>query len=86
MCSTFGLFTNGMDEFDRANAEGKLDYVLTTNLVYQAPELLEKPYYINCDMSKYLAFIIDTLNHDASISSLLNPLERINSFLAKHNK
>ncbi|MEE0421083.1 MAG: ribose-phosphate pyrophosphokinase [Lachnospiraceae bacterium] len=86
VCSTFGLFTNGMDEFDRANAEGKLDYVLTTNLVYQAPELLEKPYYINCDMSKYLAFIIDTLNHDASISSLLNPLERINSFLAKHNK
>lgn len=86
VCSTFGLFTNGMEEFDRANAEGKLDYVLTTNLVYQAPELLEKPYYINCDMSKYLAYIIDTLNHDASISSLLNPLERIHSFLAKHNK
>lgn len=86
VCSTFGLFTNGMEEFDRANAEGKLDYVLTTNLVYQAPDLLEKPYYINCDMSKYLAYIIDTLNHDASISSLLNPLERINNFLAKHNK
>ena len=86
VCSTFGLFTNGLDEFDRAHKEGKLDYVLSTNLVYQAPELLEKPYYINCDMSKYLAYIIDTLNHDASISSLLSPIERINKFLAEHNK
>lgn len=86
MCATFGLFTNGLDKFDKAYESGLLDYVLTTNLVYQTPELLKKPYYINCDMSKYLAYIIDTLNHDASLSSLLNPLERIKKFLASHNR
>lgn len=86
MCATFGLFTNGMEKFDKAYEDGLLDYLLTTNLVYQTSELLEKPYYINCDMSKYVAYIIDTLNHDASISSLLNPLERIKTYLAKHNK
>lgn len=86
VCSTFGLFTNGMQEFDDAYQQGLIDYVITTNLVYQTPELLEKPYYINCDMSKYLAYIIDTLNHDDSISVLLNPLDRIKKFLAKHNK
>ena len=86
MCATFGLFTNGMEKFDKAYEDGLLDYVLTTNLVYQTPELLEKPYYINCDMSKYLAYIIDTLNHDASLSTLLNPLERIKKFLAEHNQ
>lgn len=58
--------------------------MLTTNLVYQAPELLEKPYYTGCDMSKYIALLIDTLNHDGSISDLLNPSDRINNFLAKH--
>lgn len=86
MCATFGLFTNGMEKFDKAYESGLLDYVLTTNLVYQTPELLQKPYYVNCDMSKYLAYIIDTLNHDASLSTLLNPLERIKKFLAAHNK
>lgn len=86
MCATFGLFTNGLAKFDKAYEEGLLDYVLTTNLVYQTPELLQKPYYINCDMSKYLAYIIDTLNHDASLSNLLNPLERIKKFLASHNQ
>lgn len=75
-----------MAKFDKAYEDGLLDYVLTTNLVYQTPELLQKPYYINCDMSKYLAYIIDTLNHDASLSSLLNPLERIKKFLAEHNR
>ncbi len=83
MCATFGLFTNGLAKFDKAYEEGLLDYVLTTNLVYQTPELLQKPYYINCDMSKYLAY---TLNHDASLSNLLNPLERIKKFLASHNQ
>ena len=84
ICATFGLFTNGMDKFDQAYEEGLFDFVLTTNLVYQTPELLSKPYYVNCDMSKYIAYIIDTLNHDASISSLLNPTDRIQKFLAKH--
>ena len=85
ICSTFGLFTNGMEKFDKAYEAGMFDFILTTNLVYQTPELLQKPYYINCDLSKYIAYIIDTLNHDASISSLLNPLDRINTFLKEHN-
>nr|MCR5233576.1 ribose-phosphate pyrophosphokinase [Lachnospiraceae bacterium] len=58
---------------------------LTTNLVYQMPELLEKPYYISCDMSKYIAYIIDTLNHDTSISDLLDPFERIHSLVNRYN-
>jgi ribose-phosphate pyrophosphokinase len=86
LCSTFGLFTNGMEKFDKAHKEGIFDYLLTTNLVYQSPELLSKSYYTSCDLSKYLALIIDTLNHDGSISSLLNPLDRINSFLERVNK
>lgn len=86
MCATFGLFTNGMDRFDAAYAKGDFDRLLTTNLVYQTPDLLEKPYYVNCDMSKYIALIIDTLNHDGSISKLLNPVDRINKLLAKHAK
>ena len=77
MCSTFGLFTNGLERFDKAYKEGTFDRLLTTNLVYQTDELLEKPYYVNCDMSKYIALIIDTLNHDMSVSHLLNPVDRI---------
>lgn len=65
---------------------GIIDRVLTTNLVYQTPELLEREWYIDCDMSKYIAYIIDTLNHDASISDLLNPNERIQSAIAKYKK
>lgn len=83
LCSTFGLFTNGLERFDRAYEEGLFDFLLTTNLVYQSPELLEKPYYISCDLSKYIALIIDTLNHDSSISKLLNPAERIQKVLTK---
>ena len=82
--STFGLFTNGMEKFDKAFAEGLFDRVLTTNLVYQSPELLARPYYISCDMTKYVALIIDTLNHDASISDLLDPYDRIHRFLEKY--
>lgn len=85
ICATFGLFTNGLEKFDKAYEAGQFDHVLTTNLVYQTPELLSKPYYTNCDLSKYLAYIIDTLNHDASMSSLLNPLDRIHKYLEKHN-
>ena len=77
ICSTFGLFTDGLDKFDDGFKNGVFDRLLTTNLVYQTPELLNKPYYINCDMSKYIALIIDTLNHDMSISHLLNPVDRI---------
>lgn len=82
--STFGLFTSGMDKFDKAFEEGIFYRLLTTNLVYQSPELLSKPYYISCDLSKYIALLIDTLNHDASISDLLDPYERIHRFLEKY--
>ena len=82
--ATFGLFTNGLDKFDEAYESGLIDGVLTTNLIYQTPELLSRPYYINCDMSKYIAYIIDTLNHDSSISDLLNPNERIQNIVAKY--
>lgn len=84
MCSTFGLFTNGLSKFDEAYEKGTFDRILTTNLIYQTPELLTRPYYINCDMSKYIALIIDTLNHDDSISKLLNPVERIQKVLTKY--
>lgn len=77
ICSTFGLFTDGLAKFDEAHKNGIFDKMLTTNLVYQSPELLEKDYYITCDMSKYIALIIDTLNHDMSVSHLLNPVDRI---------
>ncbi len=84
--ATFGLFTNGMEKFDKAYEDGILDAILTTNLIYQTPELLEKPYYINCDMSKYIALMIDTLNHDGSISSILNPSERIQDVIERYKR
>ena len=82
--STFGLFTAGLAPFDDAFAEGTIDRILTTNLIYQSPELLSREWYISCDMSKYIAYLIDTLNHDTSISDLLNPVERINSFVSRY--
>lgn len=82
--ATFGLFTNGLDKFDQAYEDGTISGILTTNLIYQTPELLSRPYYINCDMSKYIALIIDTLNHDGSISSILSPDERIQHVLQKY--
>lgn len=85
ICSTFGLFTNGFDRFDEAYEEGLFTKLITTNLVYQPKELLEKPYYVNCNMSKYIALLIDTLNHEASISSLLEPVDRIQKFIKKFN-
>lgn len=85
LASTFGLFTNGLEKFDEAYKEGLIDKVLTTNVIYQTPELLSKPYYISVDMSKYIALIIDTLNHDASISKLLDPVDRIQKLLKAYN-
>lgn len=84
--STFGLFTNGLERFDKAVADGTIYKVVTTNLTYQTPELLSRPYYINCDMSKYIAYIIDTLNHDSSISDLLNPYDRIQKLVSKYKE
>ena len=82
--STFGLFTSGLASFDKAVEEGIIYKVVTTNLVYQTPELLSRDYYINCDMSKYIAYIVDTLNHDCSISTLLDPYERIESLVTRY--
>ena len=83
--STFGLFTNGLEKFDRAVEEGLIYKVVSTNLTYQSPELLARPYYISCDMSKYIAYIIDTLNHNASISDLLDPYNRIKDLVRAYN-
>ncbi len=85
VCATFGLFTAGLDMFDQAYESGMIDRVLTTNLIYQTPELLQREWYINCNMSKYIAYIIDTLNHDSSISDLLDPYARIRAIVQKYN-
>ena len=82
--ATFGLFTNGLAKFDAAYEQGIIDHILTTNLVYQRPELLSRPYYVNVDLSKYIALLIDNLNHNVSIHGLLNPTDRINRILEKH--
>ncbi len=86
VAATFGLFTNGLEKFDEAFDKGIIDKVLTTNGTYQTPELLTKPYYINVDISKYIALIIDTLNHDASISALLDPVERIHKVVKEYKE
>ena len=86
ICSTFGLFTNGLEIFEDAYQKGIIDRVLTTNLIYQSPELLERDWYVNCNMSKYVAYLIDTLNHDTSISDLLDPNDKIQNLLAKYRK
>lgn len=83
-CATFGLFTNGLQKFDEYYENGLIDRVLTTNLIYQTPELLSRPYYVSVDLSKYIALIIDNLNHDSSLSELLNPAGRVNKLLARY--
>ena len=82
--STFGLFTNGLTRFDEAYEKGIITKILTTNLIYQTPELLKREWYISCDMSKYIAYLIDTLNHDSSISDLLVPNERIQRIVNRY--
>lgn len=84
VCTSFGLFTAGMKNFDKAYEEGLFNRIFTTNLVYRQPELLTREWYCEVDMSKYLSYIINTLNHDHSLSKLLDPAERINNFLAAH--
>ena len=86
ICATFGLFTGGLAKFDQYYQDGLIDRILTTNLVYQTPDLLSRPYYIGVDMSKYIALIIDNLNHDASLSDLLTPTKRINKLLERYKE
>ena len=85
-CATFGHFTNGLQRFDRYYENGIIDRIFTTNLIYQPPELLSRPYYCSVDMSKYIALIIDNLNHDTSINDLLEPSKRIQRALAAHKE
>ena len=80
------MFTNGLVKFDEYYANGIIDRILTTNLVYQSPELLSRPYYINVDMSKYIALIIDNLNHDDSLSELLDPAKRIHKLVDAYRR
>jgi ribose-phosphate pyrophosphokinase len=84
--ATFGLFTGGLEKFDKAYREGIIDKIFTTNLIYQPEELFEKPWHYSCDMSKFIAYIIDTLNHDSSISDLLIPSERIWKIVKRYNE
>ncbi len=83
---TFGLFTNGLDVFDQAKADGIIEKVITTNLTYQTPELLTREWYTSADMSKYIALLIDHLNHDASISDILDPSDRINDRISEYRQ
>ena len=84
--ATFGLFTKGLDVFDKCHEDGLIEKVITTNLTYQMPDLFKKDWYESADMSKYIALIIDHLNHDASISELLDPAERINARIAEYKE
>ncbi len=84
--TTFGLFTDGLDKFDQAYEEGVFDRIFTTNLVYRRPELYSREWYVEVNMCKYVSYIIDTLNHDETISELLDPVKRIHNLVDKHKK
>ncbi|MBO5416262.1 MAG: ribose-phosphate pyrophosphokinase [Clostridia bacterium] len=84
--ATFGLFTDGFDKFDKAYSEGVFDKIFTSNLVYRRPGLTDRDWYVEVNMCKYVAYIIDTLNHDETISGLLNPVKRIQKLLDNHKK
>jgi ribose-phosphate diphosphokinase len=85
ICATFGLFTNGLEKFDEAHKNGDFDYVCTTNLNYRKPELLTKPWYLEANMNKYLAAIINSFNHDVPIGKVLSPTDKIQKFVNKLN-
>ena len=82
-CS-FGLFCNGLDVFDKAYEDGVIDKIFTTNLIYQPKELLERPWYASIEMSKYISYLVDTINHDMSVSKLLDPSEKIKTYIEKY--
>lgn len=86
ICCTFGLFTDGLEAFDKAYEQCYFDRIITTNLCYQLPELREKAYYVEADMSKFVASIVDFMNHDASMANIYTPTDKIHQVLAKYNK
>ena len=81
--ATFPLFTSGLEKFDKAVADGILDYVTGTNLTYRLPELLTRDWYVDVDVSKYAAYFVVALNHDMSVSSIIDPIKKIEALLAK---
>ncbi|MBQ8724103.1 MAG: ribose-phosphate pyrophosphokinase [Oscillospiraceae bacterium] len=83
--ATYPIFTNGLAKFDKAYEEGMIDYVFGTNLTYRTPELLSRPWFSDVDVSKYIAYFIAALNHDVSISDVIDPHEKIKALLAKYN-
>ena len=85
ICTTFGLFTEGLSEFDKAYEKGYFDKVITTNLTYLPPELYTKPYFVEADMSKLIASIIDFMNHDASLANVMATTDKIHSVLEAYN-
>ena len=85
LCTTFGLFTDGLAMFDEAYEKCYFDRIVTTNLNYQPPELMSKPYYLQADMTKFIASIIDFTNHDASMTNIYTPTEKIHQVLEKYN-
>lgn len=84
VCVTFGLFTDGLKKFDEYYEKGYIDKVVTTNLNYRTPELLSRPYYVEATMTKFLAAIIDCINHDVSTEHVNDPTERIHTLLEKY--
>ena len=83
--ATFGLFTNGIDSFEQAYRDGLIDRVISTNLTYRNPELAKTEWFVEADMSKYISYIIATLNHDRSLGMLLDPYDRIHALLKRYN-
>jgi ribose-phosphate pyrophosphokinase len=86
ICCTFGLFTDGLAAFDKAYEEGSFDRVVTTNLTYLPPEIRERPYFIEADMSNFISSLIDFMNHDASLSNVIDSTDKIHSFVDAYNK
>ncbi len=82
--STFGLFVDGLEKFDQYYADGLIDKIFTTNLIYQTPDLLSREWYCSVNMSKYIALLVETLNNDNSISKLLDPVDKIKAAVAKY--
>ena len=86
VCTTFGLFTDGFEKFDEFHEKGYIDRVITTDLTYLPPAFYEREYFTVADMSKFIALIIDSMNHDVSISSVLSPTDRLHALLERHRK
>ena len=86
VCATFGLFTNGLEKFDEFFAKGCLDCVVTTNLNYHTPELLKRDWYVEADMSKFIAAIINSLNHNVSLENALTPTAKIQKLIKRYNE